>query len=192
VSSTKAASAEMTNSIVRGSRSLRYEPARFRFNEVLIALITCATPTFILFLIVGSPWGYAVVALAVVAALWAVHRALRISLVVTDDGIVVNNYWRTHAFPWSAVEGVGIALKEQGVLPQPALAFKLRDGNAIFAKATPFRQSERKAFLTSVLALAPPGVVRFSDTAASFGIGSDRAPSNLVRRWWEKKRSARS
>jgi len=26
------------------------------------------------------------------------------------------NYWRTHCFPWSDVEGVGVALQQQGFL----------------------------------------------------------------------------
>jgi hypothetical protein len=145
-----------------------------------------------LFSLLLSPWGYAAIAAAVGASVWAIRRAMRISLVVTDDRIVVNNYWRTHAFTWSEVDGVGIALKQQGVLPEPALAFKLRDGNAVFAKATPFRQKERQAFLSSVLALAPPGAARLPDTAARFGIGSDRAPSNKIRLWWKRKLSDRS
>jgi len=109
---------------------------------------------------------------------------------VTEDGVTVENYWRTHKFPWSEVEGVGIALKEQGVLPQPALAFKLRGGDAVFAQATPFRQTARREFQKAVLALAPSTVAALPDAAG--WIGSDRALSERIRRWWVKRRSAGS
>ena len=83
--------------------------------------------------------------------------------------MTVKNYWRTHCFPWSDVEGVGVALQQQGVLPQPALAFKLRGGDAVFAQARPFRQSERQQFQADVLALAPSRVVALQDKARPFG-----------------------
>jgi hypothetical protein len=169
---------------------MRYEPRRFRFNGASIALMTCATPAFVLFVALASPWRYVGASLALVPAPWAIRRAFRVSLVVTEDGVTVKNYWRTHSFPWSDVEGVGVALKQQGVLPQPALAFKLRGGDAVFAQATPFRQSERQQFQADVLALAPSTVAALPDNARPFG--TDRALSNRFRLWWSKRRSARS
>jgi Bacterial PH domain len=139
-------------------RTLTYEPRRFRFNGASIALMLCGLLIFVLFLVLGSPWRYVAASVAVVPTAWAVRRAFRISLVVTEDRVTVKNYWRTYAFPWSKVEGVGVALKQQGVLPQPALAFKLQSG-AVFAQATPFRKSERQEFQAAVLALAPSAVV---------------------------------
>lgn len=139
-------------------------------------------PAFVLFLITGSPWRYLVASLALVPTPWLVRRGFRASLVVTQDGVTVKNFWKTYMFPWSEVEGVGIALTQQGILPQPALAFKLRDGEAVFAQATPFRRSEREKFQAAVLALAPSTVAELADTAAP--IGSDRALSNRLRLGW--------
>jgi hypothetical protein len=159
-----------------------YEPRRFQVNGAVIALMLCATPPFLIFLVLESPWRYLGASLALVPSPWVVRRAFRASLVVTEDGVTVENFWRTHRFLWLRVEGVGVALKQQGVLPQPALAFKFRDGGAVFAQATPFRRSERQKFLAAVLALAPSTVAELADTAAP--IGSDRALSNKLRLWW--------
>src|SRR2546426_4232829 len=118
----------------RSVSSLTYEPGRFRLNEAWIALVSFATLAFVLFVAVRSPWRYLAAILAVAAAPWAVRRAFRIRLVVTEDRIVVDNYWKRHELTWPEVEGVGVSLK--GVLPQPALGFKLRSGGAVFAQAT--------------------------------------------------------
>jgi hypothetical protein len=151
--------------------------------------MTCALPIFVLVLELGSPWRYVAASVAVVPTAWAVRRAFRIGLVVTEDRVTVNNYWRTHAFPWLDVEGVGIGLKKQGVLPQPALAFKLRSG-AVFAQATPPRESERRDFQAAVLAFAPSTVVTMRDVAQP--IGTDRALSNRLRLWWLRNRPPRA
>jgi hypothetical protein len=170
-------------------RTLTYKPRRFRFNGASIALMLCALPVFILGLVLGSPWRYVAASIALVPTAWAIRRAFRISLVVTEDRVTVKNYWRTHAFPWSEVEGVGVALKQQGVLPQPALAFKLRSGE-VFAQATPFRKSERQEFQAAVLALAPSTVVTMADVALP--IGTDRAISNRLRLWWLRNQPPRA
>jgi len=108
----------------------------------LIALTICTTAAFVLFLVFESlRWRYLAASLPIAAAPWAVRRAFRVSLIVTDDRVVVKNYWWTHTFPWSEVEGVGIALKQQGVLPQPALAFKLRNGEPVFASGASWFQN---------------------------------------------------
>jgi len=164
--------------------SLTYEPWRVRANEVSIALVFFATAGVIVSFALGSPWGYETAALAGVGALAAAWRALRVRLVVTQQGVVVENYWATHHVQWSEVEGVGIALI--GTFPRPALAFKRRDKRPVFAMATPLRRTERHEFQLAVLAFAPPSVQALPDTAGV--IGSDRALSNQLRRWWVRRR----
>jgi hypothetical protein len=169
---------------LKNRRRLQYEPRRFRLGGAWIALITCGTPAFVLFIALSAPWRYLAAALTLAPAPWAVRRAFRISLTVTDEEVTIKNYWRSYTVAWSDVEGVGVALREHGLLPQPALAFKLRDGAAVFAQATPFRQTERRAFHQAVLELAPSTVVELPDAAGP--VGSDRAPTNILRQWWLK------
>jgi hypothetical protein len=168
-------------------RTLTYEPRRFQFNGASVALMLCALPIFVLVLELESPWRYVAASIAVIPTAWAVRRAFRIDLLVTEDRVTVKNYWRTHSFLWSEVEGVGVALK--GVLPLPALAFKLRSG-AVFAQAIPPRKSERQEFQAAVLALAPSTVVTMGDVALP--IGTDRALSNRLRLWWLRNQPPRA
>jgi hypothetical protein len=170
----------------RPTGHLTYEPFRFRLNGAWIALVSWGTTAFVLLGALGPPWGYLAAGLCCVAGVWGARRAFRTALLVTGDGVTVKNYWKTYKFAWSEVRGVGIALRQQGVLPQPALGFSLRSGGAVFAQATPFRQTERHQFLAAVLALAPSTVEALPDTAGV--IGSDRAPSNIVRLWWSRRR----
>jgi hypothetical protein len=165
---------------------LTYEPQRLRINHAWIALISCATPGVIVSFAIGSPWRYLTASLALAAALWSVRRAFRIGLIVTREGVTICNYWRSHVISWSDVDAVGIALKQVGVLPQPALGFRRRSGPPVFAQATPVRQSERREFQSAVLSFAPSSVQTLKDTAGI--IGSDRAPSNLLRLWWLRRR----
>jgi hypothetical protein len=167
-------------------RPLIYEPRRVRINSASIATMTCGLVAFLLFGGLESPWRYLAASLAVAAAPWAVWRAFRTGLVVTEEDVTVNNYWRTHKFAWSEVRGVGIGLKRQGAILQPSLAFSLRGGVAVFAQATPPRQTPRREFLAAVLALAPSSVEALPDRAGS--IGSDRALSNRIRIWWSERR----
>jgi len=167
--------------------SLVYEPRRFRLGEAWSAFVLCATPGVIVSLAIGSPGGYATAILAAAAGVWSIHRAFRIRLAVDEDGVIVDNYWRTHQISWPEIAGVGIAVK--GILPQPALGFSLRTGGAVFAKATPLRQTERQTLRAAVLTLAPPSVETLPDVAARFGIGSDRALSNRFRLWWVRDRT---
>jgi hypothetical protein len=178
----------MANEVDREPRRLRYEPRRFRLGGVWIALVACGTPAFVVLVALPSPWRYLAVALALAPAPWAVRRALRVSLVVTEEGVTIKNYWRTHSVTWSEIEGVGVGLREHGVLPQPALAFKLRNGEAVFAQATPVRRAERQAFQAAVLDLAPSTVVALPDVAGP--IGSDRALTNILALSWLKGRPA--
>jgi len=166
---------------------LAYEPFRFRFNSAVCALITCATAAFCFFVgLLPVPWNYVCATLCLLPAPWLARRAFRISLVVTKDGVTVQNYWKTHRLGWPEIRGVGIGLKQQGgVAPQPALAFSLRNGGAVFAQATPLRQTPRREFMAAVLALAPSTVEALPDRAGV--IGSDRALSNRFRLWWSHR-----
>jgi hypothetical protein len=172
--------------IAQKEHSLVFEPWRVRANEVSIALFWCVIPGVIVSLALGSPWGYATATVATLATVVSVRRALRIRLVVTTDGVIVDNYWITHTIPWSEVEGVGVTLK--GMLPQPALGFRRHRQRPVFALATPLRRTERQAFQAAVLAFAPSSVRALSDTAGV--VGSDKALSNQLRLWWVRRRSA--
>ena len=174
---------------IESSATLRYEPRRFRLGGAWIALVVCGTTAFVLFVALPSPWRYLAAGLALAPAPWAVRRALRVSLEVTEKDVTIKNYWRTHNLAWSDIEGVGVALREHGVLPQPALAFKLRDGTAAFAQATPAGRTVRQAFQAAVLDLAPSTGVALPDVAGP--IGSDRAPTKVLGRWWLKGQPAR-
>jgi hypothetical protein len=166
---------------------LTYAPRRVHWNGVSAALATSATPGVIISLALGSPLGYVTAVVAAAAAVWLVRRAFRIRFVATDEGVTIDNYWRTHKLMWAEVEGVGIGLK--GSFPRPALAFKLRGGGAVFAQATPLRKKERQEFQGTVLALAPSTVVALQDAAG--WIGTDRALTSRLRRWWLKAQPAR-
>jgi hypothetical protein len=173
----------MASDLAQNEHSLTYGPWQVRANEVSTALFWCVTPGVIVSLALGAPWGFATAALASVAAVASVWRALRIRLVVTEQGVIIDNYWVTHSIPWSEIEGVSIALK--GTLPRPALGFKKRQHRPVFAFATPLRRTERQEFRSAVLAFAPPSVQALPDTAGV--IGSDRALSNQLRLWWVRR-----
>jgi hypothetical protein len=174
------------DSFVQTEPCLIYEPWRVRANEVSIALVLWATAGVIVSLALGSPWGYGTAVVSGVAAFISAWRALRVRLVVTEDGVVVDNYWVTHQFPWSEVEGVGIGLI--GMLPRPALAFTRRDKRPVFAMATPLRRTERREFQAAVLAVGPPSVLALADRAGV--IGADGALSNRLRLWWLRRRTS--
>jgi hypothetical protein len=142
------------------------------------------TPGLVVSLAIGSPWGYLTALFTLGAVVWSIRRAFRIRLVVSAESVIVDNYWRSYEIPWSDIEGIGIALKQQGVLPQPSLAIRRRTGDPVFAKATPFRETDRRSFQTAVLALAPRRVEALPDTARRLRIGSDKALTNRIRLKW--------
>jgi hypothetical protein len=167
----------------RAQRSLTYGPRRVWVNSGLTALVLAATPGVIALIGLGWPWGYAAAVLALAVGLWSAQRALRIRLVITEQDVRVDNYWKSHGFPWGAVEGVGIGSK--GLLPRPALLFRRTDEAPVLAMATPLRQEERHDFLTAVLSFAPHPVLRLRDAPAQVGfLGADWALSNKIRLWW--------
>lgn len=169
-------------------RCVIYEPGRFRLNSAFCAAANFALLAFVLFVALGSPLRYLAASLALVPAPWAARRAFRISFVATTDGVTVKNYWKTYDLPWAEIEGVGIGLKQQGgVAAQPALGLRLKAGGAVFASATPLRQTPRRQFMAAVLALAPSTVATLPDVCG--WIGSDRALSNRFLLWWSKRHS---
>ena len=58
-----------------------------------------------------------------------------------------------------------------------------------FAQATPFRANERQEFQAAVLALAPSSVEALQDAAGI--IGSEKALTSVLRRWWMKGQPGR-
>jgi hypothetical protein len=145
-------------------------------------------PGVIVSLFLESPWGYATAVVATVGAVWSTRRAFRIRLTVTEERVRVVNHLRCHSLGWSGIQSVGIGLK--GSFPRPALGFKLREGGAVFAQATPARQSERQAFQEAVLRFAPQSVDAVPDRAGI--IGTDRALSNRLVLWWRRNQAAPS
>jgi hypothetical protein len=176
------------NEISCGCRALTYRSRRVQLNGVSVALAACGMPGVIGSLVLGSPWGYATAVAATVAAVWSTRRAFRIRLTVTEEGVRVVNHLRSHGLKWSDIQGVGIALKS--FFPRPALAFKLREGGAVFAQATPGRRGERQAFQDAVLRLAPQSVEALPDRAGI--IGTDRALSNRLLLWWLRNQAPSS
>jgi hypothetical protein len=155
-------------------------------NTASSVVVGYVSVVVIVSLVFGAPWSYLTGALTATAGTWSVRRAFRIRLVVTQHLVTIDNYWKSHSVAWSDIDGVGIAVK--GVLPRPALAFRRRAARPVFAQATPLRQSERRKLQAAVLALAPRSVQPLRDAAGI--IGSDRAPTNLIRLWWKKHRAS--
>jgi hypothetical protein len=79
----------------------------------------------------------------------------------------VLNYWRTFEFAWNDVKDVGIGAITQGPLPQPALAFGLRDGRIVCAQATPRNSSELQKLVRELTSWAPNSVVWRPDLLGS-------------------------
>jgi hypothetical protein len=169
--------------------ALLYAPRRFRLNYAISALIICATPTIIVALAIGFPWGFVALGVGCASAMVSAGRAFRIRLLITEASVRIDNYWRSYEFAWSDVKVVRIGLKNQGVLPQPALGFGLNSGEVRFAQATPLRANERQQFQAAVLALAPSSVQALPDTAGI--IGSEKALTVVIRQWWMKGQPAR-
>jgi hypothetical protein len=130
--------------------------------------------------------GFVVVALpALFPTVWATRRAARVRLVVSKEGVLIDNTWRSYEIPWSEIDGVGI--RTTGFLPQPVLWFRGVGRPPVVAQATPGRQSVRQKFQSDVLAFAPASVQRLDDDVAWSGLGTDSAPSYKLRLWWVQK-----
>ena len=103
----------------------------------------------------GDPARTILILPALVVSLLLIGRSFRISLVVSDGGVTVKNYWRTFRFPWAAVQRVEI---EEGsgvwaVGPSPVVAFYLASrSRPVEAHATRWlRQQEEKQRLVNLV-----------------------------------------
>jgi hypothetical protein len=92
---------------------------------------------------------------------WGVRRAFRLSLEATSEHVTVRNFWRTYEFHWVDVTKVGLGEETMGVLPQPAVAFGLRNGRIVRAQATPFKKKDQDVVFQALRELAPPSVQFF-------------------------------
>ncbi|MDX6486404.1 MAG: hypothetical protein QOF43_1557 [Gaiellaceae bacterium] len=137
---------------------LRYAPARLRWNETIIAAVSCLGIGIVVLPNVPEPWNVVLLAFMVGALAWSVRRAWRLSLRVTADRVCVDNYWRSYRFPWADVTAVGVGSETMGVVPVPAIAFRLRDGRTVRAQATPAKEGPRDDLLDELAGLAPAGV----------------------------------
>jgi len=113
------------------------------------------TQAVIVLLCFGVPWSIAVAAVpegwrpgvtlaglaALAALLW---RAGRISVSLSEAGITVKNYWRTHRLAWKEVAEVCGAYQAIGAAPTPVIAFKRRDGVTIKALASAVRDRKKR------------------------------------------------
>jgi hypothetical protein len=169
---------------------LVYAPLRVRINSVSTAFFAGFMAVASLGALLGwaldSLWGFVVVGLPTLfPTVWAIRRAARVRLVVSKEGVLINNTWRSYELPWSDVDGVGI--RATGYFPQPVLWFRLVGRSPVVAQATPGRRSVRQEFQTKVLALAPASVQRLADEVAGSWLGSDSALSYKLRVWWVHK-----
>jgi len=107
---------------------LIYAPLRVRINSVstafFVGFMGVAFLGAMLVWALDSLWGFVVVGLpTLVPTVWAMRRAAKVRLVVSKEGVLIDNTWRSYELPWSEVDGVGI--RATGYLPQPVLWFRL-------------------------------------------------------------------
>jgi hypothetical protein len=137
---------------------VRYAPGRLRWNESVVATGLWVTVGVIALANVPEPWAYPLLAVLLGGLGWSVHRAWRLGLRVTNDRICVDNYWRTYRFTWADVADVGVGMETMGVMPQPAILFRLRTGRIIRAQATPQKFDPREEMIDRLAGLAPRDV----------------------------------
>jgi hypothetical protein len=171
-------------------KSFVYAPLRVRINSVSIAFfagfVTVAFLGALVSWALDSLFGFLVVALPTLfPTVWAARRAARVRLVVSKEGVLISNTWRSYELPWSEVDGVGIRLIGFG--PQPVLWFRRVGRSPVVAQATPLRGGVRQEFQTEVLAFAPASVQRLEDEVAGGWLGNDSALSYKLRLWWVHK-----
>jgi hypothetical protein len=137
-------------------------PREIRRDAALIALMACVTAFGITAAALPHPWTLVPIGVGLATAVPAVRRSSRLSLVATDDRVVIKNYWRTYEFQWLDVAEVWIGAWSVGASIQPAIAFRLRDGRRRWAQATPPRSADHLAVVDHLRSLAPSSV-RFHD-----------------------------
>ena len=123
--------------------------------------MTCATGGGITAFAVDGSARIAILCLSALGGAWAVRRAFRLALFASQHGVLVRNYWRVYEFGWQEVTKIGLGSEIMGVLPQPTIAFGLRDGRIVRAQATPIRSGEQAAAFEALASLAPAAVEFF-------------------------------
>jgi len=81
---------------------------------------------------------------------------------VTDESVLLDNYWRSYRFSWDEVTEVGTGTVTMLIFPIPAIVFGLRDGGRRRAQATPSGKSRRVELIGQIKSYAPSSV-RFVD-----------------------------
>jgi hypothetical protein len=174
--------------------SFVYAPLRVRFNSIATAFFVPFMAVALLGGMIGwaldslwgldSLWVFAIPGLpAPFVGLWAMRRGARVRLVVSQEGVLIDNTWRSYRISWSEVGGVGIRAATSP-FPLPVLWFRLIGRSPVVAQATPLRCSVRQEFLRTVLSYAPPSVQRLDDLA---WLGTDSAISWRWRVRWVRK-----
>jgi hypothetical protein len=132
--------------------------ARVRLNQALIAA-TFTIGIGGIAAAAASGWLRALFAAAAIAATpIAVRRAFRTRIFCTEQGIWVDNYWRSYSASWGNVKEVRLWFEYMGVLPQDAITFVLVDGAMIRAQATSRRQEEQLRAMDELARYAPEHV----------------------------------
>jgi hypothetical protein len=133
----------------------RFVVGRTQINEAAIAVIACLGGGWIPAAMASGLWRLAIGAIVIGAATVFARRAFRICIESTPERLRILNYWRTFEFPWRDVRDVGVGSLTQGVLPQPAIAFRRADGRVIRAQATPRNLLERRQLMEALAVDAP-------------------------------------
>jgi hypothetical protein len=83
-----------------------------------------------------SGWG-----LTAVFGFVFIRRAFRTKLVLDDNGVLIQNYWRTYRVPWSSVNRICAVRSSPGyAAPQSSIAFETSDPWCTYpAHATSFQ-----------------------------------------------------
>jgi hypothetical protein len=134
-----------------------YHYAPTRVYQAFIAFCACALVGGISVGAASGETRYVLVFVTVTVAAWSVHRAFRLELSASRDGVKIRNFWRSFEPGWSEITDVGVGLKTMGVVPQSAFAFGASD-REFRAQATPSKRSDREAAFNALRALAPPAV----------------------------------
>ena len=138
--------------------SFSYAPLQLRLYAAYIAALPCLTYGAIATLAAHGPWRFGLLAVAVVVGVAAVHRAFRLQLNISVDGIVIKNYWRSYNIGWDQIVEVDIGSLTMGIIPRPAVRFRLTGGGGARAQATPTSADLQKALLDRIRRIAPDEV----------------------------------
>lgn len=134
-----------------------YAATRLRVYQAFTAFCACALVGGISAGAANGAARYVLVSVTVAVAAWSVHRAFRLELSASRDGVKVRNFWRSFELGWNEITDVGMGLKTMGVVPQSAFAFRTSH-REFRAQATPSKRRDREEAFNALRALAPPAV----------------------------------